>query len=289
MLLTQQFKLRCQQPNCWNRENPEASAPPLPLKSSIPTKIASLGYITTLSSLLLISKTFFPSLPRCQLFWFCNIFLPAFHFLPPSHHLPAFSLNVKKIKMFPVLRPGIPWMLRIHCDIGRCLRTVLFSKRLLWIPTLRRICSIFRYTNSLTATTSLAWLQRIAKKAVTLEIKDNATTTQTVVQVTLSIVRQQQMAMREQKHLSVANSHCTWNYDRSHQVYFWHTHRERERLGEHRIKMILLIFWYRSAIAGLCYYIIPPIIQLFAGLSGTSPFELMVLYENTTIKAYHVC
>lgn len=59
VLLTQQFKLRCQQPNCWKRENPEASAPPLPLKSSIPTKIASLGYITALSFLLLTSKTFF--------------------------------------------------------------------------------------------------------------------------------------------------------------------------------------------------------------------------------------
>lgn len=47
-LLTQQFKLRCQLPNCWKRESPEATVPPFPLKYSIPTKIASLGYIIAL-------------------------------------------------------------------------------------------------------------------------------------------------------------------------------------------------------------------------------------------------
>lgn len=45
-LLTQQFKLRCQAPKWWKRERPGATAPPFPLKSSIPTTSVSLGYIT---------------------------------------------------------------------------------------------------------------------------------------------------------------------------------------------------------------------------------------------------
>jgi hypothetical protein len=48
-LLTQQFKLRCQAPNCCKRETPGATVPPFPLKSSIPTNTASLGYIIALS------------------------------------------------------------------------------------------------------------------------------------------------------------------------------------------------------------------------------------------------
>ena len=55
-LLTQQFKLRCQPPNCWKRVSPEATVPPFPLKSSIPTKMVSLGYIIALVFFLSTSK-----------------------------------------------------------------------------------------------------------------------------------------------------------------------------------------------------------------------------------------
>lgn len=140
--------------------------------------------------------------------------------------------------MFPVLRPGILWTLRIHCDIGCRLRSVLFSKKLLWIPTLRRICSVFYCTNALTTTTTLMCLLRIAKKAVTLEIKDNAITTQ-IVQVMLSVVRQQQMAKREQKHLSVPSSHCIWNLVRSHQAYF--EGRESERACREKVDSVVFL------------------------------------------------
>lgn len=90
VLLTQQFKLRCQQPNCWKRENPEASAPPLPLKSSIPTKIASRGYITALSFLLLTSKTFFFTVEMpivLALYYFPCSFSLSFSFPAPPLHL----------------------------------------------------------------------------------------------------------------------------------------------------------------------------------------------------------
>lgn len=92
-LLTQQFKLRCQPPNCWNRETPEATAPPLPLKSSIPTKIVSLGYITALVFPLSTSKKTFSVPSR----WDWASFFPPpfllfslFFFLPASPPFKAF-------------------------------------------------------------------------------------------------------------------------------------------------------------------------------------------------------
>lgn len=153
MLLTQQFKLRCQQPNCWKRENPEASAPPLPLKSSIPTKIASLGYITALSFLLLTSKTFFLYCldANCTGFvlFSLQLFSLSFSFSsspPPPLYLKYWKSCLKRSRCLQFF--GLVFSECSKPTVMLAVRSVLFLNCLLQLSKFREASSLCQYITS---------------------------------------------------------------------------------------------------------------------------------------------